>query len=267
MSAVTILIPTYGRITSLAVTLTSLCSQTYRNFDVIISDQNDDKNVIDNQSIQAVMRLLHNHGQHVTVYKHFPRLGVAEQRQFLLDKSETKYSLFLDDDLILEPYVIEGMVRVIEEERCGFVGRAVVGLSYEKDFRPEEQQIELWHGRVQPEIVKPRTKKWERHLLHNAANLLHVEQDLHISAEQPVKYKIAWIGGCVLYDTNKLRQVGGFTFWTHLPREHCGEDVLAQIHLMSKFGGCGLLPSGVYHQELPTTVPNRTINAPEYLGG
>ena len=40
---------------------------------------------------------------------------------------------------------------------------------------------------------------------------------------------------------------------------------LVQLRVMERFGGCGLLPSGAYHQELPTTIPNRDINAPEYL--
>lgn len=32
---------------------------------------------------------------------------------------------------------------------------------------------------------------------------------------------------------------------------------------MAKYGGCGILPSGVYHQELETTLPNRKFNIPE----
>ena len=29
--------------------------------------------------------------------------------------------------------------------------------------------------------------------------------------------------------------------------------------------GCGLMPSGVYHLELPTTIPDRTVDAPYVL--
>ncbi len=42
-------------------------------------------------------------------------------------------------------------------------------------------------------------------------------------------------------------------------------DVLAQLRVMARFGGCGLLPSGVYHQELPTTVVERRVDAPKLL--
>jgi len=62
-----------------------------------------------------------------------------------------------------------------------------------------------------------------------------------------------------------LREAGGFTFWETLPESHCDEDVLAQLRVMKKYGGYGVLPSGVYHQELETTVLDRKINAPEYL--
>jgi hypothetical protein len=34
---------------------------------------------------------------------------------------------------------------------------------------------------------------------------------------------------------------------------------------MDRYGGCGLIPSGVYHQELPTTLADRRVNAPHVL--
>jgi hypothetical protein len=64
--------------------------------------------------------------------------------------------------------------------------------------------------------------------------------------------------------------VGGYSWWDELPPEHCGEDVLAELLVMRRYGGCGVLPSGVYHLELPTTVPNRQHNTDalirKYLG-
>jgi hypothetical protein len=34
---------------------------------------------------------------------------------------------------------------------------------------------------------------------------------------------------------------------------------------MARHGGCGLIPSGAYHQELPTTVRDRRVDAPRVL--
>jgi GT2 family glycosyltransferase len=263
MEHVQILIPTYNRPTALIATLTSLCFQTYKNFAVIISDQTEVLDIFENQSLRAIIRILNQHGNPVAMYKHLPRRGLAEQRNFLLEKSQSPYVLFLDDDLILESKVITHLMNTIEEQQCGFVGQAPIGLSYKNDIRPPEQAIEFWEGKIQPEVVRQNTLAWQRHKLHNAANMLHAAQTRTITTPKP--YKIAWVGGCVLYDRKKLLEVGGFSFWKNLPTEHCGEDVLAQLHVMEKFGGCAILPSGVYHQELPTTVQDRTINAPEYL--
>lgn len=75
-------------------------------------------------------------------------------------------------------------------------------------------------------------------------------------------YRVAWVGGCVLFDTARLRAADGFDFWPELPPAHCGEDVLAQLRVMHRDGGCGVFPSGAYHMELPTTLQERTVDAP-----
>lgn len=259
-----ILIPTFNRPYALAVTLTSLASQTLNRFRVIISDQSE-KDAVSYSEVQAVINVLRAHGCPVEVMRHLPRRGMAEQRQFLLDQTASRYALFLDDDLILESFVLKNMIEAIREEHIGFVGCAVIGLSYLNDIRPHEQGIEFWEGPVQPEIIRPELPNWQRYRLHNAANLYHVQKRLGLMQGKPLRYKVAWVGGCVLYDTVKLRNTGGFSFWTELPEAHSGEDVLAQLRVMQEYGGCGLIPSGVYHQELPTTIPDRQIDAPRVL--
>ncbi len=269
-ATIDILIPTYCRPAALAVTLTSLCSQTYRDFRVIISDQSDQPDPalasLEAGEVAAAMRVLRAHGNSVVTHKHLPRRGIGEQRQFLLEQATAPYVLCLDDDVILEPWVIEKLLQAIETERCGFVGSALIGLSFWQDVRPQQQQIEFWQGPVQPETIQPGTPQWQRYQLHNAANLYHVQQQLGLTPTTARKYRVAWVAGCVLYDTAKLRSIGGFEFWRELPTNHCGEDVLAQLRVMAKYGGCGLIPSGVYHQELPTTIPDRSVDAPQLLG-
>lgn len=265
MKTVAILIPTYNRAEALAITLTSLCYQSYKSFDITISDQSEGGDLNHNASFQTVVRLLETRGHHIQILKNIPHKGMAQQRQFLLEQSKCPLSLFLDDDLILESYVVENMVKVIQGEQCGFVGNAVIGLSYQQDYRPEQEAIDFWESSVLPERVVPGSKAWERYKLHNAANLYHVQQKLEVSPEAPLRYKVAWVGGCVMYDTDKLIHSGGFRFWENLPEKHCGEDVLAQLRVMKNYGGCGIVPSGVYHQELKTTVEERGVNAPEYL--
>lgn len=37
-------------------------------------------------------------------------------------------------------------------------------------------------------------------------------------------YKVAWIGGCVLFDRAKLVEAGGFDFWTELHADHLAPE-------------------------------------------
>jgi GT2 family glycosyltransferase len=266
MSApVDVLVPTCNRSGALAMTLASLAAQTVPELRIVISDQSDGEGVLCLPEIQAALRFLRATGHRVDTHHHLPRLGMAEQRAFLLSQVTAPYCLFLDDDVLLENDLVERLLGAIYEQRCGFVGSALHGLSYSEDVRPHQQNIEFWEGPVAPEHIAPDTPAWGRHHLHSAANLYHVQQKLGLTSQQTRLYRVAWIGGCVLFDTAKLREAGGFDFWSQLPADHCGEDVLAQLRVMQRFGGCGIIPSGAYHMELPTTVKERRVDAPYVL--
>jgi hypothetical protein len=68
---------------------------------------------------------------------------MAEQRHFLLSRGRAPYVHYLDDDVLLEPDTLQRMLKVIQEEGCGFLGCAATGLDYLNDVRPHEQGIEL----------------------------------------------------------------------------------------------------------------------------
>ncbi len=267
MATIDVLIPTCGRKTGLAVVLTGLLGQTFTDFDVTISDQTeDDATYLESIEIQTLIRALRWQGHRVAIHRHLPRRGLAEQRQFLLEQSRAPYVQYLDDDVLLDPPVLARMLGVLRAEGCGFVGCPATGLEYLDDVRPHQQGIELWEGPVRPEPFTPETIPWERHLVNNAANALHLGQRLAPDGG-PVRYKVAWIGGAnVLYDRAKLLDVGGFSWWRRLPPEHAGEEVVVQFLLIRKYGGCGILPSGTYHLGLPTAVADRTRNATELFG-
>src|SRR6266496_3195253 len=188
---------------------------------------------------------------------------MAEQRNFLVEQSQAPYVHFLDDDVLLDPAVMERMLSVLQAEECGFVGCAATGLGYLNDVRLHQQHIELGTGPVLPEPFEPDSIPWDRHMVNNAANPLHLEQQF-VEEGDVVRYKVAWVGGAnLLFDRAKLLDVGGFSWWTRLPPEHAGEEVVVQFLLIRKYGGCGILPSGTYHLGLPTTVQDRRRNATE----
>jgi glycosyltransferase involved in cell wall biosynthesis len=268
---VDVLIPTCERPAALAVTLTALAAQAGPPLRILVSDQSERLPALEAPEVLAVLRYLLARGVDIAVERHLPRRGMAEQRAFLLARASAPYCLYLDDDVILEPGLVARLHAALVAQGCGFVGSAVHGLSYLGQERPAQEQIEFWEDRVQPETVRPGSAAWRRHHLHSAANLFHVQSRVagntgHMGHPDRL-YRVAWIGGCVLFDTQKLRACGGFDFWRDLPLEHCGEDVLAQLRVMERYGGCGLLPSGAYHMELPTTVTAREVDAPYVLLG
>ncbi|SCG18796.1 Glycosyl transferase family 2 [Micromonospora echinofusca] len=262
-----VLIPTRNRPAELAVTLSGLAAQEgVPGFGVVVSDQSDGDAAYRHPAAATMVRVLRHRGHPVLLTRRLPRRGLAEHRAYLLAASAARYVLCLDDDVWLEPGALRRLVTAIDELGCGFVGNAVHGLSYADDVRTEtHRHYEEWSGRPVPERIRPGTPQWERASIHSAANLLHVTRRLDLPAGAWRAYKVSWIGGCVLYDRAKLLDSGGFDFWRRVHEKHQGEDVAAQLAVLARFGGAGVLPSGAYHLESPTTVTERDVEAWEVV--
>jgi GT2 family glycosyltransferase len=262
-----VLIPTFERPAELAVTLAGLAAQDDPPFSVVVSDQSAAA-VSGSPSVSAMVRVLEAQGRRVRMLRHVPPRGMAEQREFLLGQSGARLVLFLDDDVWLEPGMLRRLTDAIDTLGCGFVGAAVQGLSYLGDKRPHEREsFEVWQTPVAPERMRHDTPGFGRWRLHNAANLLHQQATLGIPDDGWLAYKIAWLGACVLYDRAKLVDCGGFAFWPQLPAAHSGEDVVAEWRVLQRYGGAGILPTGAVHLESPTTIEDRTVDAPDVFFG
>nr|WP_200331421.1 DUF2795 domain-containing protein [Leucobacter sp. L43] len=261
-----VLIPTADRGPELAVTLSGLAAQDNPPFRVVVSDQSEEP-VEQVPAVSAMIRVLRAQGRAVEVHRHLPRRGLAEQRDFLLSCAAAPRVLYLDDDVWLEPGSLSRLDASLSEQRCGFVGYAVQGLSFLDDPRPDElSAFEPWPpSGVRPEYVRPDTPEHERWPLHNAANLAHLAARLELQDDDRLAYRVAWIGACALFDTAALRAAGGFAFWRELPAHHVGEDRVAQWRVMERRGGAGILPSGAVHLEAPTSIVDRRIEASDEL--
>jgi len=256
-----VLVPFAGRSAALAVTLAGLAAQDDPPFRVIISDQSLADEINDPEA-QSMLRVLRAQGRRTEVVPHLPRRGMAEQRQFLLELSAAPRVLYLDDDVWLEPGALARLDDALTRFGGGFVGFAPQGLSYLTHSRPREREmLEFWDGPVRAERVRPESAAFDRWPLHNAANLVHAAAEHDAVEDDPRAYRIAWIGGCVLYDRELLLAAGGFDFWPQLPERHAGEDVAAEWRVMERDGGAGVLPSGAVHLEAPTTISDRRVEA------
>jgi GT2 family glycosyltransferase len=260
-----VLVATCDRAEALGVTLAGLAAQPPPR--LVVADQSVTP-VADHPVVAAMLRVLERSGTDVEVHHRCRRLGVAEQRAFLLGQARANRVLFLDDDVWLHPWATGVLEEALDELGCGFVGMAVQGLSYYGDRRLDElAPFEPWDGQVRPERVRRGSSAWRRYSLHNAANPAHLAEMSRASPQHWVPYKVAWIGGCVLFRTDALTAVGGFDFWTRLPRHHAGEDVVAQLRVMERDGGAGILPSGAVHLEVPTTLVRRDMQAYDLILG
>lgn len=267
---VDVLIPSFDRAAELAVTLSGLAAQERVPFRVVISDQSEGEAAGFTQpAVRAMVRVLEAQGRHVRLERHLPRRGLAEHREFLLGLARAPFVLFLDNDVWLEPGTLHRMTEALRTAKCGFVGSAVQGLSYLDDDRPHERtELAFWpDNQVQPERIRPGSEGFARWPLHNAANLAHAAAERGIRAGGWDLYRVAWVGGCVLFDRAALVECGGFDFWDQLPAEHAGEDVAAQWRVMERYGGAGIMPSGAVHLEAPTTVVNRDTDAAHVILG
>jgi glycosyltransferase involved in cell wall biosynthesis len=268
---VDVLIPTKDRPLELAVTLAGLAAQTGGpRTRVVVSDQSDGAASFDTAPTATLVRALRYRGVDVELLRHLPRRGMAEQRAFLLERATAPAVLFLDDDVWLEPGVLARLHRALGELGCGLVAAAMQGLSHVDDRRPAEcAPFETWDGPVEPETIVKDGPAWSRWTLHNAANGVHLAQDAGLDAPggpvppsgRYVAYRIAWAAGCVLFDRAALVDAGGFDFWREVPEDSHGEDVLSQQRVMARRGAAGILPSGAYHQQSETTIPDRGASA------
>jgi hypothetical protein len=261
-----VLVPTRNRPVELTATLAGLAAQDAQ-FGIAVSDQSDGEPSWQHPAAAGLVRALRHCGHPVLLEQHLPRRGLAEHRGYLLSRSRARYVLFLDDDIWLEPGSVTRLTTAIRALGCGFVGNAPHGLSYLGEHRPQqESSFEEWAGRVLPERLAIRGREWKRHTVHNAANLLHITDRLGLRAGEWRAYKVAWLGACVLYDRAKLLAVGGYEFWPDVPAAHAGEDVVVQLRLLAAYGGAGIVPSGAYHLESPTTVPDRDVQCFDVVG-
>ncbi|MCX6465355.1 MAG: glycosyltransferase [Pseudonocardiales bacterium] len=270
--AIDVLVPTCDRPTELATTLAGLAAQTGVAFRVVVSDQSSGPAAFDTPSAATLVAALRRRGTPVALLRHLPRRGIAEHRAFLLAQATADAVLFLDDDVWLEPGVLDRLHRALGELRCGFVAAAMQGLSHLEDRRPHEcAPFAVWAGPVRPETVVKDGAAWARWTLHNAANGIHLAEWLGLDTgdlPEPgtwVPYKVAWAAGCVLFDRAALLDAGGFDFWREIPADSHGEDVLSQQRVMARRGGAGILPSGAYHQQSPTSLPGRSASAIDLL--
>ena len=191
---VTIGIPTYNRAASyLPHALESALRQTYPNTEIVVSD---------NCSTDHTESLVKGFDDsRIRYFKHSQTIPAIDNFNFCLDKADGIYFLMLhDDDMINEDFI-----EVCMNAACG---NTQVGVIRTGMYRIDE------YGKVLAKSL-------------NRAEGLSTED-----------FFIAWFRGktpmhlcATLFNTNKLKEIGGFR-----SKHHRFDDVLPHVQLAAKFG-------------------------------
>ncbi len=118
---VTIAIPTLNRVELLRLTLGSALNQTYRNIEILVSDNASEDGTWD--LLQAVT------DERVRIHRRPVRLSMYAHWNVILKEARGSYFLLLSDDDILEPHAIEQMVSVFDSNPsagCVFCGGSII---------------------------------------------------------------------------------------------------------------------------------------------
>ncbi len=113
MARTDILLPTCNRLASLVMTLGGVAAQTAHDVRVIVADQSDHP-VADDPVVQTLGRVIEERGGAVEWHHRPPLHGIAEQRDFLLRQATAETVLYLDDDVLMETWVLERLLTILD---------------------------------------------------------------------------------------------------------------------------------------------------------
>ena len=99
---VTVGVPTFNRPESLTRTLTSICSQTYRNLEIIVSD-----NASTNPKVREVVDEFAAKDARVSYHRHPENIGAMSNFSSLPPKASGEFFMWAADDDRWEPFFIE----------------------------------------------------------------------------------------------------------------------------------------------------------------
>ncbi len=132
--AVTVCITHFQREDLLEEALLSLEQQTYRNFSVIVSD--DGSNWEDTCNYLSELEKSNKFSFPIRVIRQ-KNAYLGASRNHGLSQAETEYILFMDDDNLARPYMLEQMLYVAEMHQSDFVGSV----------------MSLFKERVEPDVL------------------------------------------------------------------------------------------------------------------
>jgi glycosyltransferase involved in cell wall biosynthesis len=108
---VTIGIPTFNRPGKLMRTLNSICSQTYRNVEIVVSD-----NASPDPAVREIVSEFARKDVRVSYHRHPENLGATSNFSSLLPKARGEFFMWAADDDRWEPFFVERCVKKLRAD-------------------------------------------------------------------------------------------------------------------------------------------------------
>ena len=106
---VSIGIPGYNRPAGLIQALRCICSQSYRNIEIIVSD-----NCTPGSEIDTIMQAAMESDRRIQYFKQEKNIGATANFQFVLSKAKGKYFAWAADDDLCEDTFVEKIIAILE---------------------------------------------------------------------------------------------------------------------------------------------------------
>jgi len=194
---ITFTINTKDRVEYLLITLSSLLSQTFQEWDLIISDASDDP-VINREQVSRLLGIIKRYG-HKVMYLRDSGSGIPQTYQKMMGTADTELIVRQEDDIWLEPECLQLLYDTIkEDDNCAAVGWMTPRFS-QVGCRPTAPD-RLANGFVmRPSHLAPNLG-----LIHEA-----VDEQQSIIYEDKT-FEVCTIHGGSLYRKSFAEKVGGF---------------------------------------------------------
>lgn len=149
---VTVIIATYRRDTSLKQALLSIGHQTYNNVEIVIVDDNADKEW--NRKVENIVTNIKDHIKYNIIYiKNNQNQGSAETRNIGINAANGDYITFLDDDDVYLTKKIERQIMHMLDEESDF-SITDLELYNEEDKLVEKRTRNYIKGNVPSQLLK-----------------------------------------------------------------------------------------------------------------
>lgn len=132
---VSIIIPVYNREKYLEECLESVLAQSYGDFEVILIDDGSTDGTLDICNKYTILDTRFNliQGGHE---------GVSAARNKGLDVAQGEFIFFLDSDDVINPHLLESIVKGMEEKNADIGGTRIIGVREENWYRVREKMTE-----------------------------------------------------------------------------------------------------------------------------